>query len=182
VDTLIDEKFEAVRMAEAMGKKLFAVRLDTPGSRRGNMKEILEEVRWELDLRGFKNIKLFVTGGVDEYEIMELNSLADAYGVGTSISNAPVINFSLDIVEVEGVPLAKRGKKSGGKQVLRCRKCSQTLILPQKEKRKSCACQGRFSPLLKPLIEDGKVVRKLPRPQAIRKYVLKQLENVELDI
>ncbi|MCD5397850.1 nicotinate phosphoribosyltransferase [candidate division NPL-UPA2 bacterium] len=182
VDTFIDEKFEAIRVAEAMGKNLFAVRLDTPGSRRGNMKEILEEVRWELDLRGFKEIKLFVTGGVDEYEIAELNSLADAYGIGTSISNAPVINFALDIVEIEGKPLAKRGKKSGGKQVWRCRRCSQTLVLPQKDKRKSCECQGGLSSLLKPLMENGKVVRDLPRPQAIRKYVLGQLQKVELDI
>ncbi len=182
VDTFVDEKFEAIRIAEAMGRELFAVRLDTPGSRRGNMKEILEEVRWELDLRGFQDIKLFVTGGIDEYEIAELNSLADAYGVGTSISNAPVINFALDLVEIEGKPLAKRGKKSGGKQVLRCRRCSKTLILPQRERRKECVCRGKFSSLLKPLIEDGKIARDLPRPQALRKYVLKQLEKVKLDI
>ena len=182
VDTLIDEKFEAVRIAEAMGKKLFAVRLDIPSSRRGNMKEILEEVRWELDLRGFKDIKLFVTGGMDEYEIAKLNSLADAYGVGTSISNAPVINFALDIVEIEGKPLAKRGKKSGEKQVLRCRRCSKTLVLPQKEKINNCACRGKLFSLLKPLIKNGKVVGDLPRPQALRKFVLKQLEKVELDI
>ncbi len=182
VDTLIDEKFESIGAAEAMGKELFAVRLDTPGSRKGDMKEILEEVRWELDLRGFKDTKLFVSGGVDEYEIAELNSVADAYGVGTSISNAPVINFSLDIVEVEGKPLAKRGKKSGGKQALRCQECFKTLVLPQMEKKNKCQCQGKLLPLLKPLIEDGKIVRELPRPQVIREYVLNQLERVELTL
>ena len=180
VDTFIDEKFESIRVAEAMGKKLFAVRLDTPGSRKGDMKEILEEVRWELDLRGFKDIKLFVSGGIDEYEIAELNSVADAYGVGTSISNAPVINLSLDIIEVEGKPLAKRGKKSGGKQVLRCQKCFKTFVLPQTQKKNKCQCQGKLLPLLKPLIKNGKIVRKLPRPQVIRKYVLNQMERVEL--
>ena len=129
---------------------------------------------------GFKDIKLFVSGRVDEYEIAELNSVADAYGVGTSISNAPVINFSLDIVEVEGKPLAKRGKKSGGKQALRCQECFKTLVLPQMEKKNKCQCQGKLLPLLKPLIEDGKIVRELPRPQVIREYVLNQLERVEL--
>ncbi|RMG60027.1 MAG: nicotinate phosphoribosyltransferase, partial [Deltaproteobacteria bacterium] len=33
IDTFQDEKFEAIRVAEAFGEKLFAVRLDTPSSR-----------------------------------------------------------------------------------------------------------------------------------------------------
>ena len=51
VDTLCDEKAESIAAAEAIGKHLAGVRLDTPGSRRGNMARILDEVRWELDLR-----------------------------------------------------------------------------------------------------------------------------------
>src|SRR5215472_5940884 len=35
IDTLQDEKFEAIRVAQALGKDLYAVRLDTPSSRRG---------------------------------------------------------------------------------------------------------------------------------------------------
>ncbi len=53
VDTFGDEKFEALAAAEALGEALDGVRLDTPGSRRGDMLEILREVRWELDLRGY---------------------------------------------------------------------------------------------------------------------------------
>jgi nicotinate phosphoribosyltransferase len=53
IDTFNDEKFEALRVAEGLGKTLFGLRLDTPASRRGNFKKILEEVRWELDIRGF---------------------------------------------------------------------------------------------------------------------------------
>jgi nicotinate phosphoribosyltransferase len=34
LDTLLDEKFEAIRVAEALGRDLFAVRLDTASSRR----------------------------------------------------------------------------------------------------------------------------------------------------
>ena len=66
VDTLCDEKFESLAAAEAIGEKLAGVRLDTPGSRRGNMAKILDEVRWELDLRGFEHVKLYVSGGLDE--------------------------------------------------------------------------------------------------------------------
>ncbi|MCX8052422.1 MAG: nicotinate phosphoribosyltransferase, partial [Armatimonadetes bacterium] len=45
VDTFSDEKAESVRAAEVLGERLAAVRLDTPGSRRGDMVKILEEVR-----------------------------------------------------------------------------------------------------------------------------------------
>src|SRR5215472_1135890 len=58
IDTLQDEKFEAIRVAQALGKDLYAVRLDTPSSRRGDFLRILEEVRWELDIRGFEHVKI----------------------------------------------------------------------------------------------------------------------------
>jgi len=121
IDTLQDEKFEAIRVAEALGEDLFAVRLDTPSSRRGDLYRIVEEVRWELNLRGFGHVKILASGGIDEYEILHLNPVVDGYGVGTAIANAPVLNFALDIMEIEGRAMAKRGKWSGAKDVLRRR-------------------------------------------------------------
>ena len=183
VDTLEDEKFEAVRAAETLAENLFAVRLDTPSSRRGNMKTILEEVRWELDLRGFNHVKLMLSGGVDEYEILKLNPVVDAYGVGTSISNAPVINLAMDIVEVEGKPLAKRGKKAGKKDVSRCDKCMNTKVVPFTSPAKSaenCTCGGTFKSIIFPLTQEGKLVRDLPTHQQIREYVLSQLSQINL--
>src|SRR5256712_5292876 len=144
IDTLQDEKFEAIRVAEALGKDLYAVRLDTPSSRRGAFFRILQEVRWELDLRGFEHVKLIASGGVDEYEILTLNPVADAYGVGTSIASAPVLNFALDIMEIEGRPMAKRGKWSGAKDVLRCRACRRTVWpAPSRGSRAASACSPR---------------------------------------
>src|SRR5437879_5859929 len=119
IDTLQDEKFEAIRVAEALGDDLYAVRLDTPSSRRGDLYRIVEEVRWELNLRGFGHVKIITSGGIDEYEILRLNPVVDAYGVGTSIANAPVVSFALDIMEIEGRPMAKRGKWSGAKEDFR---------------------------------------------------------------
>ena len=69
VDTFIDEKFEAVKAAEALGGKLYAVRLDTPASRRGNFYRIIEEVKWELDIRGFGDVKIYVSGGINEEKV-----------------------------------------------------------------------------------------------------------------
>src|SRR5205823_11587035 len=78
VDTFQDEKFGAVAAAQAVGDRLAAVRLDTPSSRRGSFLSILREVRWELDGRGFSGVRLFVSGGIDEDRIRELNRYADA--------------------------------------------------------------------------------------------------------
>jgi len=177
VDTFADEKMEALAAAQALGKELFAVRLDTPSSRRGNMVEILKEVRWELDLRGFRQVKLFVSGGLDEYKILRLNAVADAYGVGTAISNAPVVNFSFDIVEIEGRPVAKKGKLSGRKALFACGTCGRRSVLPAAEELRCPSCGEHGENLLQPLIRGGKLVRDLPAPQKIRQFVLEQLRN-----
>jgi nicotinate phosphoribosyltransferase len=52
-------------------------------------------------------MKLFVSGGLTEETIRELAPLVDGYGIGTYISNAPVLDFSMDIVEIEGNPKLK---------------------------------------------------------------------------
>jgi len=187
IDTFNDEKIEAIRVAEALGKKLFGIRLDTPSSRRGDFQKIIEEIRWELNLRGFGHIKIFVSGGLDERQILSLNPVVDAYGVGTSITNARVIDFAMDIIEIDGKPLAKRGKMSGAKSVLRCPKCFQDKVVPFREDQHHpirgsdrCSCGGRFKEILLPLIQDRKILWEPPSPQKIREYVLKQLTHVDL--
>lgn len=180
IDTLQDEKFEAIRVAEALGNDLYAVRLDTPSSRRGDFYRILEEVRWELNYRGFEHVKLIASGGIDEYEIPRLNPVVDAYGIGTAIANAPVLNFALDIMEIDGKPMAKRGKRSGSKQVYRCRACGTSRVVPAHKPLARCACGGAVEPLLKPLLAQGRLARDLPPPRTIREYVLEQLHSVEL--
>jgi len=178
IDTLQDEKFEAIRVAEALGEDLYAVRLDTPSSRRGDLYRIVQEVRWELDLRGFGHVKIITSGGIDEYEILHLNPVVDAYGVGTSIANAPVVSFALDIVEIEGQPMAKRGKWSGAKDVFRRRATLETIVMPAG---RGAPRDGTWDPLLKPLIAAGRITRDLPPPRTIRDYVLEQLRPVSLE-
>lgn len=180
IDTFSDEKFEALRVAEALGGALYGVRLDTPTSRRGNLLQILREVRWELDLRGFDRVKLFVSGGLDEAEIRALNPAADAYGVGTAISNAPVMNFALDIVEIDGKPLAKRGTLSGHKMVYRCQSCGADRVLPEPSAAPACPCGGSTAPMLLPLLRGGGLARPLPSTQQLRAAVLEQLARAPL--
>lgn len=182
VDTLCDEKFEALMAAEALGKRLNAVRLDTPSSRRGNFKRIIEEVRWELDIRGYTHVKIFLSGGLDEDSIRELVDVADAFGVGGSIASAKPVDFSLDIVEAEGKPITKRGKLSGRKQVWRCGN-GHYIKTPAGEELNECpVCKGKVEPLFRPLIQDGKIVAKLPSAREIRRYVLEQAEKLNLGL
>jgi nicotinate phosphoribosyltransferase len=111
-----------------------------------------------------------------------LNPMVDAYGVGTAIANAPVLNFGLDIMEIDGQPIAKRGKHSGSKRVLRCRTCGETVVVPAHRAVDRCPCGGPYDDLLKPLIHGGRVARDLPPPRTLREHVLEQLRRVTLDL
>jgi nicotinate phosphoribosyltransferase len=183
VDTYSDEKMEAVMAAEAI-KNLKAVRLDTPASRKGDFAEIVREVRWELNLRGYKHVQIFVSGGLNEESVKQLSEAgADAFGVGTYVSNSPTVNFAMDIVEIDGKSCAKRGKLGGRKEVWRCQECLADVVLPYDEPQPRCPkCHGKTEHMLKPLVKEGKVVAKLPKPKEIRKHVLKQLEKLSLEL
>ena len=182
VDTYSDEKTEAILAAESFKGKLNGVRLDTPSSRRGDFSEIIREVRWELNVRGYEKVKIYVSGGLNENNIKELSDAGvSGFGVGTSISNAPTIDFALDIVEKNGKPDAKRGKLSGRKQVWRCHKCMTDKVSLANNQLSNCAvCGETTDPMLKPLIRNGKIVEEMPKPEQIRQYVLKQLEQFNL--
>ncbi len=179
VDTLYDERIESLMAAETLGDKLYGVRLDTPSSRRGNMRAIVEEVRWTLDLHGYKHVKIVVSGGIDEKSLVELRDIVDAFGIGTSVSFPPSIDISADIVEIEEngkwVPFTKRGKLPGAKQLLRRRPGLNDIVKPFE---KGCIPQG-YEPLLVKYIENGKIVRRLPSLEEIRKYVIEQLKEVD---
>ncbi len=182
VDTFSDEKFAARRAAETLGDRLYGVRLDTPRSRRGDFVKILEEVRWELDLAGYEHVKIFVSGGLDEEQIRRYNQYADAYGVGTYLSNAPVVDFALDIVEIEGKPVAKRGKMAGLKQVLRCASCLYSRLVARGKQEESAVCPrcgAPMEPLLRPAVEGGRIIAPSEPASEIRQRVIVQLEKLE---
>jgi nicotinate phosphoribosyltransferase len=183
VDTLWDEKYEAIMAAENLRDKLYGIRLDTPGSRKGDLLEIIKEVRWELDIRGYKHVKIYVSGGLDDEIVAELaNGPVDGFGVGTYVSNAPTIDFSMDIVEVEGRPVAKRGKYSGRKKVWRCENCYKWKVTLFNQNIDKCPlCGGEMVPMLKKYIEKGKIIEDIKKPKEIREYVLKQLEYYTLE-
>jgi len=116
VDTFQDEALESLRVAEALGSRLQGVRLDTPSDRGGVTTALVREFRARLDLLGYEHVQIAVSGGIDPDRIrlfVEAKAPVDAFGVGSYISGARPIDYTGDIREIEGSPIAKRGRIPG---------------------------------------------------------------------
>ncbi|MFC1990007.1 nicotinate phosphoribosyltransferase [Chloroflexota bacterium] len=116
VDTFKDEAEESLRVAEALGEKLNSVRLDTPVERGRVTADLVKEVRARLDLAGYKHVRIFVSGGINPERInyfLENGAPVDGFGAGRYISGASPIDFTADLHEVNGKPIAKRGRIPG---------------------------------------------------------------------
>jgi nicotinate phosphoribosyltransferase len=151
-DTYSDEVDECLRAAAAV-EDLESVRIDTTGSRRGDFRAILQEVRWELDARDHADVGIFASGGLGPRALRDLRDVVDGFGVGSYVSNADPLDFALDIVEVDGEPAAKRGKLSGRKAVYRTPDGGHHVGLADR------AGPSDGTALLEPLVRDGEVVR-----------------------
>ena len=160
VDTYSDEVDEALRAAEAVDD-LDGVRLDTTGSRRGDFRHIVREVRWTLDAHGHEDVDIFASGGLGPEQLRELRDVADGFGVGSYVSNADPLDFALDLVEVDGEPAAKRGKLTGTKAVYRTEDGGHHIGLADRE-----GPAGATS-LMEPLLRDGEIVREFDLDAAI---------------
>ncbi|MEW6636924.1 MAG: nicotinate phosphoribosyltransferase [Actinomycetota bacterium] len=173
IDTFDDEKFGALIAARAIPDTIFAVRLDTPGNRRGDFRDLMREVRWELDRNGFEHVKIFASGGIDVEYILHLNEVCDAYGVGGAIADAPMIDYSLDIVEVNGEDRSKRGKRGGRKRLLEMPDGSRRVVPAE------APAPGGARDVLRPLDELGAAD---PDLAALREHVLEQLSSGEFTL
>src|SRR6266571_212019 len=152
--------------------------LDAPASRRGNFAAIVREVRWELDLRGHRDVKIFVSGSVDEKSIPALlEAGVDGFGVGTSLSNAPTIDFALDLVEVDGKPAAKRGKFGGRKDLQRCPKDGTYEV----GVRTCPVCGAKMAPAYTLYLDHGRLMAPLPALDAIRERAMRETERARLE-
>ena len=129
--TLVDFENDCVgtslRVAEAMGKRLYGVRIDTsemlvdqsvvPQMGRfrptGVGPQLVWNVRRALDQAGYDWVKIVVSGGFNVEKIQEFTRLGvpvDAYGVGSSLFQGR-FDFTADVVRLEGRPCAKVGRE-----------------------------------------------------------------------
>jgi nicotinate phosphoribosyltransferase len=116
VDTFKDEAEESLRVADALGDRLWGVRLDTPSERGRVTPELVKEVRARLDQAGHPHVRIVVSGGMDVERISVFKAAGapvDSFAVGSAISDAGPIDFTGDLKEIDGQPVAKRGRIPG---------------------------------------------------------------------
>jgi nicotinate phosphoribosyltransferase len=115
---------EVGRSMAAEGKRLVGLRLDS-----GDLVELSRQVRSILDDAGFDNVRILVSGSLDEFRLKELLDAGadiDMFAVGTRMgvsADAPYFDIVYKLVEYDGRPVLKlsSGKKTwvGRKQVFR---------------------------------------------------------------
>jgi nicotinate phosphoribosyltransferase len=131
VTVLVDFDNDSVRtaleVADALGERLWGVRLDTSDRmvdralwhEMGDFKPtgvntlLVRRVREALDDAGHRGVRIVVSGGFDAEKIREFEELGapvDAYGVGSSLVRGEN-DFTADVVRVEGRDCAKAGRR-----------------------------------------------------------------------
>ncbi|MDQ3943977.1 MAG: nicotinate phosphoribosyltransferase [Actinomycetota bacterium] len=125
-DTLagVDHAIVVARELAAEGRRLAAIRLDS-----GDLVALARLARERLDAAGLAEVKIFASGGLDEYAIERLlaaGAPVEGFGVGTAFGvseDAPTLESVYKLVEIDGRPVAKAstGKATlpGAKQVWR---------------------------------------------------------------
>lgn len=92
----------AVKKIIAKGRKPAGIRLDS-----GDLTADSRWARRALDRAGWKDVKIFASGDLDEYRIEQMlrkGAALDAFGVGTALGtpgDAPHLNLIYKLVEVE---------------------------------------------------------------------------------
>jgi nicotinate phosphoribosyltransferase len=117
----------SLRVAEALGERLYGVRLDTSEmlvdrslydqmgdfTPTGVNPQLVRNVRGALDTAGFQQVRIYVSGGftVDKIRDFERQGVpVDGYGVGSSLFQGR-FDFTADVVLREGRPAAKVGRQ-----------------------------------------------------------------------
>jgi nicotinate phosphoribosyltransferase len=130
LDNISDPLEELTQVLSAFGPRIRGVLVDLDATRRGNLPKVLRELRWKLEVLKRADIQIFLTGGVTLEMIRETKALVDGYGVGINVLQTSMLDFSFQIVEVDGTPKSKLGVLSGRKSAFICQGCgSRTLAL-----------------------------------------------------
>lgn len=162
---------------EVAGPELGGVRIDS-----GDLGVLARQVRDQLDGLGATKTRIVVSGDLDEYAIAALRAEpVDVYGVGTSLvtgSGAPTAGMVYKLVEVEGVPVAKRSShkesRGGTKKAIRLSRETGTIVeeIVYRATGPTPESNGfEARELLVPLVRGGKLVEDLPTLSDSRDHV-----------
>ena len=176
---------EGVRTAiEVAGPELGGVRIDS-----GDLGEWARQVRAQLDSLGATNTKIVVSGDLDEYAIAALRAEpVDTYGVGTALvtgSGAPTAGMVYKLVEVDGIPVAKRSSqkasRGGTKSAVRLARPTGTIVEEVVYQAGSAApvVEGLVGrPLMIPMVRGGEFEPDLPGLADARDLVASNLVSL----
>lgn len=162
--TVGDVKHDAIAAAKAGAA---AVRLEMRENS-GSVRRLIEELRWELDINGFTEVGIFLSGDMSPEDVSNLNDCVDAFGIGGALANAPAIDFSFDIVEIDGIPVSRCGNKSGAKEVYEYEDGSHILLPLSSQPPEEVRCMTRI------FIKSGQILN-VPDMQKSRARVLSTL-------
>lgn len=167
---------------EALGHRLLGVRLDS-----GDLDRLSREVRVILDLEGLRHVSIFVSGGLDEFEIAELTKRGapiDGFGVGTKMgvsADAPWSDMAYKLVKYDGRPVLKlsTGKISlpEEKQVYRARDGTGKFAGDTISIRHETSESGEL--LLQRVMEAGRTVQPLPSLGEVRSRFEEDFASLE---
>ncbi len=179
--TLLVDTYDITKGVETAvkvgGPQLGGVRIDS-----GDLGAVTRRVRKQLDDLGNHNTNIVVSSDLDEFAIAGLRGdPVDVYGVGTSVatgSGAPTAGMVYKVVEVDGIPVAKRStsKQSvgGAKRALRTYRSSgvavEEIVYPFDAPAPDTG-QLDTREMTIPLMRDGHIVDELPDLHASREYL-----------
>ena len=179
--TLLVDTYDITKGVETAvkvgGPQLGGVRIDS-----GDLGAVTRRVRKQLDDLGNHNTNIVVSSDLDEFAIAGLRGdPVDVYGVGTSVvtgSGAPTAGMVYKVVEVDGIPVAKRSssKRSvgGAKRALRTYRSSgvavEEIVYPFEAPAPDTG-QLDTREMTIPLMRDGHIVDGLPDLHASREYL-----------
>ncbi|WOC11071.1 nicotinate phosphoribosyltransferase [Gordonia sp. MP11Mi] len=171
------------------GPELGGVRIDS-----GDLGVLARQVRAQLDGLGATSTRIVVSGDLDEYAIASLRAEpVDTYGVGTALvtgSGAPTAGMVYKLVEVDGVPVAKRSSRKeshgGAKRALRAARDTGTIVEEIVVTGAGMAGDGPIDGLGSldvrdlqiPLVRGGRVVDDVPTLTDAREHLARGLVSL----
>jgi len=173
--------YNAVEAIKELGMKHFkGIRLDS-----GDLYRLSVEARKILDSEGFKDAIIIASGGINEYKIknlLEKGAPIDGWGVGTELvvsADLPYLDCAYKLVEYDGRPVMKFSSKKKTlphkKQIYRIYEdgiFKKDIITKFDEKVEN----GK--PLLKKIIQNGKLIYQLPNIHEIRQKALDNFKKL----
>jgi nicotinate phosphoribosyltransferase len=173
---------KAVTVARGLaadGHRLAGVRLDS-----GDLAALSREVRAILDDGGFPDVRIIVSGGLDEHDVAALLAAGapiDGFGVGTRLdvsADAPSLEMVYKLVSFGGRDTLKISSDKetwvGAKQVLRRRDtdgrlAGDTLGLASED------VPAEAEALLEPVMRDGRLIGPHPALETLRAHCARQI-------